>query len=138
MPPGRRYTYGIEVDDRASRSMAQIAANARREMGKVQSELDDTGTSAQKAARLLDAMADTMKVELEKAERASEALRTALGDVADRVNVTEALAKLRGLGVEFEDIEANADELAVSIKKLDGVVGNTASSMKSRDRKSVV
>lgn len=85
------------------------------------------GSTGKAVAAELSQTADSIAADMVKAERATSALGAALGPelVAKfeqgELGLQGVIDKLRSLGASFDDIEADADELAASIRKLDEV-----------------
>ena len=123
---GRDLNYRISVD--ASAGTAGIRDFSRavsRELRGVDQSLDDTTTASQRVARALGDMADQAETELRQASRAADALGRALGpELAARMGrdgIAEKVGDLNRLGLSFEEIEADAEQLAAAIKRIDDV-----------------
>lgn len=100
--------------------------DASKVIDKIGKSLDKTGESAKSAAEQiadeLGGAANAMAAELKGAEKAADALASALGpELAAKADPRELVLKFRALGASFDDIEANADKLAASVKQLDDV-----------------
>lgn len=98
--------------------------DASKVIDKVAKSLDKTGDAAKSAAeQIADGLGnavDQLEVELKGTKKAADALSKAMGpDLAAKVHPEELVTKFRALGAEFDDIEANADKLAASVKRLD-------------------
>ena len=115
----RELSYKITTDSQqAVAGIKQFSTGVKRELKATRGELDDTRTSGQKVADALNRMADEAVRELQRSEEAAEALRVALGDAADSVDVEGAVADLRRLGLSFDEIEADAETLADTVRRL--------------------
>ena len=112
--------YNLRVDSKDARKALQDTAG----------DVDDTRTKAQKLSDALGKLADDADAEFADMRSASGVMAEALG--ADFV---EAAAKagrstdqivqgLRDMGLSFDDIRGDADQLADAVKRLDGVRAN--------------
>ncbi len=120
----KNLAFRISADDSdALKSFAAISKSADREMTKVAQALDDTDTAGKRMADGLKAAAAQIDAELTGVKGASDALRRSLGDDFDRssAEVDGFVQDLRRAGLTFEEIEADADELAAAIRALDDV-----------------
>lgn len=122
----RDLNYRVSVD--ASNAEAGIRSFTRavnRELATVDKSLDDTATSSQRVAAALAKLADDARTELAGASRAADALGNALGpELAARLGrngIAQYVGDLTRLGTSFEQIEADADELAASIRQIEQV-----------------
>jgi len=123
---GRDLNYRITVDAAAGTAgIRDFSRAVNRELRSVDQSLDETGNNASRVARALGDMADTAETELRAAARAADALGTALGpELAARMGqdgIAEKVGDLTRLGLTFEEIEADADQLAAAIKRIDAV-----------------
>ena len=129
---GRDLNYRITVD--AASGTAGIRDFSRavtREMKAVDQSLDETGSNAGRVARALGQLADAAETELKSAAAAADALGQALGpELAasmGRDGIAEKVGDLNRMGLTFEEIEADAEELAAAIKRIDDVQVSAAS-----------
>lgn len=123
---GRDLNYRITVDAAAGTAgIRDFSRAVNRELRSVDKSLDETGTNATRVARALGDMADQAETELRAASRAAEALGRALGpELAARMGqdgIAEKVGDLTRLGLSFEEIEADAEQLAAAIKRIDDV-----------------
>lgn len=119
---GKDLTYKVNVD--SSKGVAGIKSFSRavqQELKKVEDDFDDTATQGERVAAVLSKMAGELDQELTRAAEASEALRIAMGDVGEGADVGRIVSELQRMGLSFEDIVADADKLATSLKELDAV-----------------
>ena len=73
-------------------------------------------------ATVLSAMAKDLDTELDRAAQAADALATALGpELAGKADVGQIVGDLQRMGLTFEEIVADADKLAASLKEMDQV-----------------
>jgi hypothetical protein len=108
------------VIDIATEAAVKNLLSLGRELGKTELSADDVAKALRQAA-------DDAEEEIRKISAASSSMETALG--ADFVaaaaqagtSVDDIVVQLHSLGVSFDDIEANADELAAAVKRLDDV-----------------
>jgi hypothetical protein len=113
--------------DRISFALEIATASAVQSLVQLSKELGKTELSADDVAKALRQAADDAEEEIRKISAASSSMETALG--ADFVaaaaqagtSVDDIVVQLHSLGVSFDDIEANADELAAAVKRLDDV-----------------
>jgi len=119
----KRLEYDIVTD--ASKGIAglkQFSSAAKKAMGEVGDSLDDTTTSAQKVAKALSGLAGDLERELKGAATAADALATALGpEISSRADLGSVVADLHKMGLTFDEITADADTLAGSLRQLDTV-----------------
>ena len=99
------YTIGVDASD-GVRGVKQFSRAVRDELSTVEDNLDDTSSAGKRAASVISAMADDVRTELEAASRASDALRSALGEVGERTDVGSIIADLKRMGLSFDEIEA--------------------------------
>lgn len=113
--PDRKIGLTITAKDEASKTLDDVA-----------DALDDIGEGAEDAARSvvakLNDAADQLEKELDDAERSADALSRALGpELSQRVDLGKVVTELRNVGLTADDVEANADELATALRRLDGI-----------------
>lgn len=110
------------------------ASSVIRKVGAALGGVEENAESAAKQiAKGLSAAADLLEEELSGAKRAADALSSALGpELSGRTDVDGLVDEFRRLGASIEDIEANADELAASIGKLDSVGGGGLRQVRSQ------
>lgn len=88
---------------------------------------DDTATSGQKMGALLTAMAEQITSELDRAKAASSALAASLGEeqvaAIERAggSIDATVEHLRRMGMTYEEIAAQADDVAVGVKALNDI-----------------
>ena len=127
----KNLTFKISADDGdAVKAFKNVAGAAKRELGTAQEEQDETVSSGKRMASALSSVADQIAEDLAKLDSASAKLGDALGPElaakADR-GVEGIVQDLRRAGLTFEEIEADVDDLAAAIKKLDDIeVGHRA------------
>lgn len=123
--PERDYRYRIGAQDDASSVFAKVSSSAKREMGKVDKAFDEAENAGKAMARAMSAIADDLDSELTGTARAADKLGEALGpDLRAKIGdagLDRFVTDLRTAGVTFDEIEAECDELAASLKKLDDV-----------------
>ena len=119
----KKLEYDISVDSSGGiKGLKQFSGAVRKEMKAIGDSADDASTNAQKLAKVLSGLAGDMKVELNQAAEAAEAMSRALGpELASRADVSSIIADLNRMGLSFEEITADADQLAAAVKQLDGV-----------------
>jgi methyl-accepting chemotaxis protein len=118
--------YRITVDQSAGTAGVRDFSRAvTTELRRIDTAFDQTDSAATRAAQTLNQMADKAAAELTAATTAADALANALGpEMAAKLGrngIAETIGDLSRMGVTFEEIEANADELAASIKRIDDV-----------------
>lgn len=117
-----RYRFDIEI---ATKDAIRNLTVAREGVKDLNESLEDTGSTARKVADILATSATEMEDELARAKKAGEALGKALGpELAAKIGqnrVNEWVSELRRAGLEMDDIEANADQLAASLGRLESV-----------------
>jgi uncharacterized coiled-coil DUF342 family protein len=89
----------------------------------VSDELDDTRSAAKRVADELDRRADEMAADLKASEKAAEALGAALGpELAAKIGSAKLdsfIGDLKRAGLTFEEVEADAESFAQSLRKMD-------------------
>lgn len=116
--------FRIQADGGAAeKAFGQISRAATREMGKVSDELIDGESKGKQYAKALGRMADDIETELEGAERAGQALGNELGPELRKKlgqnGIDNLIRDMRNAGLEFEDVERDAKDLADEVKRLD-------------------
>ncbi len=100
----------------------------------VSDELDDTRSAAKRVADELDRRADEMAADLKASEKAAEALGAALGpELAAKIGSAKLdsfIGDLKRAGLSFEQVEADAESFAQSLRKMDAA----ADSVKNVDK----
>lgn len=110
----------------ASRSES-LLDKLRAKAAELDGTFDETATSGQRMGALLTAMAGQISTELDRAKAASSALAASLGEeqvaAIERAggSIDATVEHLRRLGLSYEDVAAEADQLAVGVKALNDV-----------------
>ena len=81
--------------------------------------LDKVPSKAQEVAAAIVEMATKIDTETRDAAAAADALKLALGDAAERIDATEAVAELQRIGLTADEVRADADTLATALKSVD-------------------
>lgn len=115
--------YEVDVDSSDAKRGLQDFSRAAKKAGKdASSALDDTASAGDKARAAIKQMADTMDTELRGAAKAAQALGDALGpELAGRTDLDQMVADLGRMGVSFDEVRADADKFADTLKQVDGV-----------------
>ena len=87
----------------------------------VEDILKDVESASSSAAAKLVADANKEDAALRQAAAAAEALKAALGESADKFDVDKQVGELNKLGVGFDEIEADAEQLAAAMKRVDNI-----------------
>lgn len=113
-----RYEYELEIN-----SDVRGLEQAERQVDELARALEGTGDSARDALTVLNAMADDLEDELRAVASTADALKAALGDAfdGDSARVERYIADLRAMGVELDEIEANAKEFADVMERTDQI-----------------
>ena len=94
-------------------------------VGKLTTELEGAESAGKQAAKALQQMADHIETDMKETATAADALGAALGpELAARIGqngLVDMVSDLKKLGLTSQDIEADVDDLAMAIKKLDTV-----------------
>lgn len=122
----RQLNYRISVDSSAGTAgIRDFSRTVTSELRKADRSLDDTTTAAQRVAQTLGGLADQADTELRQAAAAADALATAMGpDMAAKLGrngIAQAVGDLNRMGLSFEEIEADADQLVASLRRIDDV-----------------
>ena len=100
----------------------QFSSAVKKELKSIEGDFDATATAGQKVATVLSKMAGELDTELDRAAQAADALSAALGpELAGRADVGQLVGDLQRMGLTFEEIVADADKLAASLKEMDAV-----------------
>jgi hypothetical protein len=131
MAGDRALNYRITVDQASGTAgIRDFSRQASAELRKVDKSLGDTETASQRVAKALGQMADQAETELKAAGRAADALAAALGpEMAAKLGrngIAQAVGDFNKMGLTFEQVEADADSLAASMKRLDDVQTSAA------------
>ena len=120
---GKKLEYTIGVDsDQGITGVKNFSRTVQQELKKVEDDFDETATAGDRVATVLSAMAKDLDDELGRAALAADALAQALGpELAAKADVGSIVGDLTRMGLTFEDIVADADKLATSLKELDQV-----------------
>jgi Tfp pilus assembly major pilin PilA len=122
MAGSREITYEIGIDaGDAVGSLRSFSGAVKSAMRDVEGSLDDSATAGDKLSAALDQIAGQTKESFASAAIAAERLGQALQDAGSNLNVADVLPQLNKLGLSFDEITADADKLAVSLKGLDDV-----------------
>jgi hypothetical protein len=117
----------LVVDTKKAQGDLKAAAKESEKLGLT---FEETESAGQQMAKKLEAVAAAIEVEFADARSAAERLGEALGPefAADAEKgedaVTELVLKLKQAGLTYDDIRADADQLADAIKKLDSTGSN--------------
>ena len=108
-----------------TKSLQQAGRESRKALKQIEEGADDSRTAAQRLAASIGTVADKLDTELTKSAAAADALSKALGpEFAQRVGrngINKLVTDLNRAGVTLEDITAEADTLAASLRQLDDV-----------------
>lgn len=120
----RDLNLNLKVGTKEAQASLKAAAKEAKKLG---DDLEDSESAGKKAAKALSKVADDLASDLKKADKAADALEKAMG-----VEVTNSFKKagkssidlvndLKKLGLTYDDIETDADDLAQALKKLNAV-----------------
>jgi hypothetical protein len=119
----------VDLEIATKQAQAELKATAK-EAEKLGTELEDTESAGKQMAKVLSKVAADIETEFADAKSAAERLGEALGPEfsADaekgEAAVMELVAQLRAAGLSYDDVRADADELATAIKQLDSAGSN--------------
>lgn len=116
----RDYGYAIRATDQSSDVADKIARNTKRAMKSVADDIDKSASAGKQFAQAMGIVADRTEQDLRDTERAVDKLSRALGDDFS-ADAREAFDALRAGGLTIEEIEADVDDLAAGLKRLDEV-----------------
>jgi len=122
MAGGRDLTYrvGVDASDAVS-GLRNLERSVRSAMKTVEGEFDDSASAGDKFAASIDRVAAAMKEDFASAAIAAEELQRALKDAGSGMDVGDALTTLQRMGVSMDEVTADADKFAASLKQLDDV-----------------
>jgi hypothetical protein len=106
----------LELAAKEARAEARALADQLKKTGDA---VDDVESAGKRMARALESSADDMVAEIDATRRAVDALDRALGDVD--INTADVVSDLKRVGLTAEDIEADAEDLAAALKRVDDV-----------------
>ncbi len=108
-----------------TKSLQQAGRESRKALKQIEDGATDSRTAAQRLAQSIGTVAEKLDTELTKSAAAADALSKALGpEFANRVGrngINKLVTDLNRAGVTLEDITAEADTLAASLRQLDDV-----------------
>jgi hypothetical protein len=105
--------------DLNTKDAQRAVKDLNKELSNTDDSLEDVESAGKQMARAIEKAADDTIDEIEKTKRAVDALETALdGFDADP---TKVVGDLKKMGLTSEEIEADAEELAAAIKRIDDV-----------------
>src|SRR5262245_33720785 len=118
---GKKLEYQIGVDStQGQKGVKDFSRAVQQELRKVEDDFDDTASAGEKVATVLSTMARDLDDELGRAATAADALSQALGpELTAKSDVGSIVGNLQRMGLSFEDITADADKLAASLKQMD-------------------
>jgi len=114
------YKVGVDASDAVS-GLRKLEGAVRSTMSEVGDELDDSATAGDKFAASIDRLSSQMREDFNSAAIAAEELQRALRDAGSGLEVGDALAELKRMGISFDEITQGADQFATSLKQLDDV-----------------
>jgi hypothetical protein len=119
----------VDLEIATKKANADLKATAK-EAKALGTELEETESAGKQMARALSQVAADIETEFADARSAAERLGEALGPefAADAERgesaVMELVAQLKSAGLTYDDVRADADQLAASIKQLDTAGSN--------------
>jgi hypothetical protein len=114
------YTVGVDASD-ATSGLRRLESAVRSTMRTVDDELEEGASAGDKLVASLDRVAAQAKEDLNSAAIAAEELQRALRDAGSNMDVGDALSSLNRMGLSMDEVTADADKLAASLKQLDDV-----------------
>lgn len=116
--PSRDYEYRFRAKDDTSAVADKMARGVGRAFKSIADDIDESASKGKQFAQVLRQTADVAEQEARSAERAISALADALGDDLT-ISARQAFDALEAGGLTVEEIEADADELADALKRID-------------------
>lgn len=116
-----KFTYTVDV---ATKNASKNLKDAAKEAKKLGTDLDDTRSAGKKLADAMDQVTGELETEFKQAKSAADKLADSLGTAGvDAVNragksVDDLVQDLKRAGLTYEDIEADSDALAASMKRM--------------------
>jgi len=99
-----------------------VEVKGAKDVDKLAESLEEVESASEQARKALIKVASTADAELRDAASAAEALGRALGpELAGRMDVSQVTADLNRMGVSFDEIRAEADQFATTLKQLDDI-----------------
>jgi hypothetical protein len=119
----KRMRYQVDVDaDDAVRGMRDFAKAADKANADVKAAFDDSSSAADKASAAILGMANVVDAAMRESAAAADALSTALGpELTGRMSIDEVVADLNRMGLSFDEIRADADKLATTLRQVDDI-----------------
>ncbi len=115
------FTVGADVGP-GTKAFASLARDAKKSMGDVDDAVTDTRTNAQRVADALDGVFEQVDATMKETAETAEVLGRAMGpELAAKVDTTAAIQEFQRLGLSMDEIRADADRLADTLKKADDV-----------------
>jgi hypothetical protein len=114
------YSVGVDASD-AVGGLKKLEGAVKSTMSEVESELDEGASSGDKFKESVDRLSIQLKEDFDKAALAAGELQRALKEVDSELEVGDAISELLRMGITFDEIRADADLFAQSLKQLDDV-----------------
>jgi hypothetical protein len=114
------YTVGVDASDAVS-GLRKLESAVRSTMRDVEGELDESASAGDKFAASIDRLSAQMKEDFNSSAIAAEELQRALKDAGSTMDVGDALTELNRMGISMDEVTADADKFAQSLKQLDDV-----------------
>lgn len=115
-----RYNVAVDASD-ASSSLKKLGTDVKKTAKDIESGFDDSASAGDKFKATVDELSGKLASEFKTAAQAADKLGTALKEAGSKMDVGDAVADLKRMGFTFEEITADADKFAQSLKQLDDV-----------------
>ena len=115
-----RYNVAVDASD-ASSSLKKLGNDVKKTAKEIESGFDDSASDGDKFKATVDQLSSKLTTEFKSAATAADKLGSALKEAGSEMDVGDAISDLTRLGFTFDEITADADKFAASLKQLDDV-----------------
>ena len=114
--------YDVEVNTRDGVRELDKLGQAGKDAGKdIEAGFEGAESATDQVIAAMMQMGTRLDSEMREAAAAADLLKAALGEAADRIDATEAVAEFRKIGLSARDVIGDVDKLAAALKELDAI-----------------
>lgn len=115
-----RYSVTVDASD-ATGSLKKLSSDVKKTAKDIEGGFDDSASAGDKFKSTVDELSGKLESEFKSAAKAADKLGDALKQAGSNMDVGDAISDLKRMGFTFEEITADADKFAGSLKQLDDV-----------------
>lgn len=115
-----RYNVTVDASD-ASSSLKKLSNDVKKTTKDIEGSFDDSATAGDRFKATVDQLSGKLTTEFKAAAQAADKLGSALKEAGSEMDVGDAISDLKQMGFTFDEITADADKFAASLKQLDDV-----------------